>query len=277
MDVTSFILSLASFFIISHFMYRLSGRKDWAFFFLGVIFLSSLFEFIPVAFGNYTFEVKLLVFVSRVLPVMLAAALFTRFTGGFSRKKIRYKRSKFKEPNEYIFTTSYIITIIYEMFVIAVVISTLSYFFVDGILQFVLFAISLFIISYGGFKLYQLRFFKNDKIVVIIGKEKENIFIKTIDPKMKKLTIKDVYQNENYLIDKFATIQLYEDNHFKEKHYLYWIATTNPFEIEDSSFIKSKLGYEEHIMHLMKYHDAIIKLNLSKNRYEVLKSVKFKK
>jgi hypothetical protein len=277
MDVTSFILSLASFFIISHFIYRLSGRKDWAFFFLGVIFLSSLFEFIPVAFGNYTFEVKLLVFVSRVLPVMLAAALFTRFTGGFSRKKIRYKRSKFKEPNEYIFTTSYIITIIYEMFVIAVVISTLSYFFVDGILQFVLFAISLFIISYGGFKLYQLRFFKNDKIVVIIGKEKENIFIKTIDPKMKKLTIKDVYQNENYLIDKFATIQLYEDNHFKEKHYLYWIATTNPFEIEDSSFIKSKLGYEEHIMHLMKYHDAIIKLNLSKNRYEVLKSVKFKK
>jgi hypothetical protein len=277
MDFTGFLLSLASFFIISHFIYRLSGRKDWAFFFLGIIFLSSLFEFLPVAFGNYTFEVKLLVFVSRVLPVMLAAALFTRFTGGFSRKKVHIKRSKFKEPNEDIFTTSYIIIIIYEMFVIAVIISILSYFFVDGILQFVLFGISIFIIAYGAFKLYQLRFFKNDKIVLIIGKEKENIYMKTIDPKMRKLTIKDVYENENYLIDKFATIQLYEENHFKEKHYLYWIATTNAFEIEDPSFIKTKLGYEEHIMNLMKYHDAIIKLNLVKNRYEVLKSVKFKK
>jgi hypothetical protein len=275
--ITSFILSLASYFIISHFIYRLSGRKDWAFFFLGIIFLSSLFDFLPYAFGNYSFPIILLVFVSRVLPVMLAASLFTRFTGGLSKKKIRMKRSHFKEPNEDIYTTSYIIKIVYMMFVIAILISALSYFFIDGVLQYVLFAISLFVVIYGIVKLYQLRFFKNDKVVIIIGKEKENIYIRTIDPKLTKITIKDIYQNENYLIDKFATIQLYEENHFLEKHYLYWIATTKPFEIEDPSFVKTTLGYEQHIMSLMKYHDAVIKLNLVKNRYEVLKSIKYKK
>jgi hypothetical protein len=275
--ITSFILSLASYFIISHFIYRLSGRKDWAFFFLGIIFLSSLFDFLPYVFGNYAFPIILLVFVSRVLPVMLAASLFTRFTGGLSKKKIRMKRSHFKEPNEDIYTTSYIIKIVYMMFVIAILISALSYFFIDGVLQYVLFAISLFVVIYGIVKLYQLRFFKNDKVVIIIGKEKENIYIRTIDPKLTKITIKDIYQNENYLIDKFATIQLYEENHFLEKHYLYWIATTKPFEIEDPSFVKTTLGYEQHIMSLMKYHDAVIKLNLVKNRYEVLKSIKYKK
>ncbi|BCR36878.1 hypothetical protein [Mariniplasma anaerobium] len=275
--ITSFVLSLASYFIISHFIYRLSGRKDWAFFFLGIIFLSSLFDFLPYAFGNYAFPIILLVFVSRVLPVMLAAALFTRFTGGLSKKKIRIKRSHFKEPNEDIYTTSYIIKIVYIMFIIAILISVLSYFFMDGALQYVLFAISLFVVIYGIVKLYQLRFFKNDKVVIIIGKEKENVYMKTIDPKLTKITIKDIYQNENYLIDKFATIQLYEENHFKEKHYLYWIATSKAFEIEDLSFIKTTLGYEEHIMGLMKYHDAIIKLNYVKNRYEVLKAVKFRK
>lgn len=277
MDITSFLLSLASFFIIAHFIYRLSGRKDWAFFFLGVIFISSLFDFLPVAFGNYTFEVILLVFVSRVLPVIFAAALFTRFTGGFAKKRLPIKKTRFKEPNEDIFTTSYIIKIIYIMFIIAIAISLLSYFFIDGVLQYVLFAISLFVIIYGIFKLFQLRHFDYDKVIIIIGKEKENIYMKKIDPKLTKLTIKDIYQNDNYLIDKFATVQLYEENHFKEKHYLYWIATSKPFEIEDPSFVKIKLGYEKHIMDLMKYHDAIIKLNLVKNRYEVLKSVKFKK
>lgn len=275
--ITSFVLSLASYFIISHFIYRLSGRKDWAFFFLGIIFLSSLYDFLPYAFGNYAFAIILLVFVSRVLPVMLAASLFTRFTGGISKKKIHIKRSHFKEPNEDIYTTLYIIKIIYIMFVIAIFISVLSYFFMDGALQYVLYAVSLFVVAYGVFKLYQLRFFKNDKVVIIIGKEKENIYMKTIDPKLTKITIKDIYQNENYLIDKFATIQLYEENHFLEKHYLYWIATSKPFEIEDPTFVKTTLGYEQHIMGLMKYHDAVIKLNLVKNRYEVLKSIKYKK
>lgn len=275
--ITSFILSLASYFIISHFIYRLSGRKDWAFFFLGIIFLSSLFDFLPYAFGNFAFPIVLVVFVSRILPVMFAAVLFTRFTGGLSKKKIRIKRSHFKEPNEDIYTTSYIIKIIYIMFIIAVLISILSYFFMDGVLQYVLYAVSLFVVIYGFIKLYQLRFFKTDKVVIIIGKEKENVYMKTIDPKLTKITIKDMYQNDNYLIDKFATIQLYEDNHFKEKHYLYWIATSKPFEIEDPTFVKTILGYEKHIMNLMKYHDAIIKLNHVKNRYEVIKSVKFKK
>ncbi|MCD4827196.1 MAG: hypothetical protein K8Q99_05390 [Acholeplasmataceae bacterium] len=277
MDITNFILSLASFFIISHFIYRISGRKDLSFLFLSIVFLSSLFSFLPVAFGNNSGKIILLVFVSNVLPIILAAVLFIRFTGGISRKRLKIKRTKFKVPNEDIFAMSYIKKAIYAMFLFSVIISALGYFLIDDFLEYVLYAISLFVIIYGIVKLYQLRYFKSDKVIIIIGKEKEFAYTRTLDPHMAKVTIKDLYVNENYIIDKFATIQLYEDHHYIEKHYLYWIATSQPFKIEDPNFIKINLDYEEHIMHLEKYHDAIIKLNLSKNRYEVLKSVKFKK
>ncbi len=277
MDITNFILSLASFFIISHFIYRISGRKDLSYLFLLIIFLSSLFNFLPVAFGNNSGKIILLVFVSNVLPIILAAIFFIRFTGGISRKRIKIKRTKFKVPNEDIFATTYIKKAIYAMFLFSVIISALGYFLIDDFLEYVLYAISLFVIIYGIVKLYLLRYFKSDKVIIIIGKEKEYAYMRTLDPHMAKVTIKDLYVNENYIIDKFATIQLYEDHHYIEKHYLYWIATSQPFKIEDPNFIKINLDYEEHIMHLEKYHDAIIKLNLSKNRYEVLKSVKFKK
>ncbi len=275
--ITSFILSLLSYFIIAHFIYRLSNRKNWSYIFLSIMLISSLFEFIPLLSENVESKILLLIFMSRVLPVIFAFVLFLRFTGGIQFKKINIKRKKFKNPDEDIFTTSYLKKIIYIMFIMSLAIAALAYFFIDGYLLYILAAIALFVIIYGIVKLYQLRAFKCDKVMIIIGREKELVFETTLDQKLSKLHIKDIYHNEDYLIDRFATIHIYENKALIEKHYLYWIATTIPFEIENKEFKNINLDYKEHIQSLMKYHDAIIKLERVRTKYHVIKETKFRK
>lgn len=275
--ITSFILSLLSYFIISNFIYRLSNRKNWSYIFLGVIFISSFSDLIPLISLGAEFKILLLVFMSRILPVILAFLLFTKFTGGFRTKKIKRKKQKFKDTNEDIFLTGYLKKIIMIMFVMSLAVSLLSYFFIDGVLSWILIIMSMFVIGFGIVKLYQLKDFKEDKLIIIIGRQKEAAYQTVLNKKSTKLNIKDVYHNEDYIIDRFATVHIYENKKLIEKHYLYWIATSQVFEISNPNFKKISLGYQSHIDNLMKYHDAIIKLNKHRLSYEVIKETKFRK
>lgn len=275
--IISFLLSFFSFFIISHFIYRITGRKNWSYLFLGVIFLSSFYDFLQYVFAQVETNILLLVFMSKVLPVIFAFVLFAKFTGGIHVKKIKIKKTKYKDPNEDIFTTKYLKKIIYIMFVLSLFIGGISYLYIEDFLKYVLLIISGFVILFGIYKLMQLRGFKNDKIILIIGRQKELTYEMTIDQSQSRLTIKDVYQNENYIIDKFATIHIYENQKLIEKHYLYWIATSQVFEIDHAGFYKVKLPYKEHIQDLMKYHDAIIKLEKTKKGYHLIKEKKYRK
>ena len=45
---------------------------------------------------------------SRVLPVIFAAILFIKISGGIRVKKMKVNRPKLKDPNEDIFTTTYL-------------------------------------------------------------------------------------------------------------------------------------------------------------------------
>ncbi|MFA5471318.1 MAG: hypothetical protein WC219_04665 [Acholeplasmataceae bacterium] len=275
--IISFFLSFFSFFIISHFIYRLFGKKQWSLIFLGVIFISSFFDFFNFVQAGYENIILVYVFMSRVLPVIFAAILFIKISGGIRVKKIKVSRPKLKDPNEDIFTTTYLRKIIYLMSLLSIVIALLSYFFIDDILKYVLIAISSIVIIFGLYKLYELRYFKEDKVLLIIGKQKEVTYEMTLDKTYHKTHIKDLYKNEDYLIDKFATIHIYEDKKLTEKHYLYWIATSQVFEVTDKKFHKVNLLYKNHIMELMKYHDAIIKLEKSKSGYQVMKEKKYRK
>ncbi len=275
--IISFFLSFFSFFIISHFIYRIFSRKQWSYIFLGVVLLSSFFDFIQYVTQGYETTILVYVFMSRVLPIIFAAILFTKMTGGFQLKKIRVKKTKYKDPNEDIFTTSYLKKVIYFVSLISIAIGFLSYFFIDDILQYILMGVSLLVILFGIYKLYTLRYFKQDKIILIVGKQKEYIYEMTINQTSSKLQIEDVYVNENYLIDKFATVHIYEQHNIIEKHYLFWIATQQVFEIDDPKFKKIELEYKDHIANLMKYHDAIIKLEKHKRSYTLMKEKKYKK
>ncbi len=275
--IISFFLSFFSFFIISHFIYRIFGKKQWSYIFLGIIFLSSFFDFMQYVQAGFEATILLYVFMSRVLPVIFAATLFIKMTGGMHIKKIRVNRPKFKDPNEDIFTTIYLRKIIYIMSLFSIIIGLLSYFFIDDILKYILLIISGLVVLFGIIKLYELRYFKSDKIILIVGKQKENIYEMTLDKSYNRVHIKDVYKNDDYLIDKFATVHIYQDKKLLEKHYLYWIATSVAFEVTDKKFNSINLQYKQHIENLMKYHDAIIKLDKQKSGYKIMKEKKYRK
>jgi hypothetical protein len=236
-----------------------------------------MYEFIPVLINVSDPYIILYAFLIRVFPVLFSSVLFIKFTGGLRFRSRRIKTPKIKEKKDEIFTTSYLKKFIYLMFVFAIVVIGLSILFIEDLLQYILIILGSGVIIYGIVVLYQLRAFKSDVIILIVGKQKEYIYEHQLNPKQAIITIKDVYQNEDYLIDKFATVHIYEDKKLKEKHYLYWIATSKPFEIEDPKFKKITLGYNEHIAELMKYHDAIIKLEKHKLSYSKIKEKKYKK
>lgn len=276
-DIVSFVMSALSYFIISHFIYRITNKIKWAYGFLIIIFLSSMYEFIPVLFNTSDPYIILYVFLIRVFPVLFSSVLFIKFTGGLRFKSTRIRTPKIKEKKDEIFTTSYLKKFIYLMFIFALVVIGLSIFFVEDLLQYILIILAVGVVVYGIVILYQLRAFSADVIILIVGKQKERVYEHKLNPKQAIITIKDIYQNDDYLIDKFATVYIYEEKKLKEKHYLYWIATSQTFEVEDPNFKKIELGYKAHIEELMKYHDAIIKLDKHKLSYTKIKEKKYKK
>lgn len=276
-DVVSFLISILSYFIIAHFIYRVFRKIKWAYIFLSVIFAATLYQWIPVLLNNSDPLILLYSFIIMVFPIIFSSLLFIKFTGGFRMKTPKFKQPKLKESKDEIFTTSYLKKFIYVMFIFALGVIGLTIFFIDGLLYYLLIIVSALVIIYGLFMLYQLRAFKLDKVILIVGKQKEFVYEHKLEPKKAIVTIKDIYQNENYLIDKFATIYIYEANKLIEKHYLYWIATSQAFEIDDPKFKKIELGYKEHIQELMKYHDAIIKLEKHKLSYTKIKEKKYRK
>ena len=276
-DIVRFLISIISYFIIAHFIYRVFGKIKWSYIFLGVIFISTLYEWIPFALHLSDPYLLLYSFIIMVFPILFSSLLFIKFTGGLRFKTPKIKRTKIKESKDEIFTTSYLQKFIYMMFFFALVVIGLTIFFIEGLLFYLLIVVSSAVIIYGAWMLYQLRAFDLDKIILIIGKQKEMVYEHKLEPKKAIVTIKDIYKNDDYLIDKFATIYVYEDKKLIEKHYLYWIATSQVFEIEDPHFKKIELGYKEHIQELMKYHDAIIKLEKHKLSYSKIKEKKYRK
>lgn len=276
-DIVRFLISIISYFIIAHFIYRVFGKIKWSYIFLSVILISTLYEWIPIALNLNDPYLLIYSFIIMVFPILFSSVLFIKFTGGLRFKTPKIKRTKFKESKDEIFTTSYLQKFIYMMFFFALVVIGLTVFFIEGLLFYLLIIVSSGVILYGIWMLYQLRAFRLDKIILIVGKQKEYIYEHILEPKKAIITIKDIYKNEDYLIDKFATIYLYEQKKLVEKHYLYWIATSQVFDIEDPQFKKIELGYKEHIQELMKYHDAIIKLEKHKLSYSKIKEKKYRK
>lgn len=281
MEFLSIILSFFSYTIFAYVGFSIFGRRKMvAYIILSVLFAQGLYNFLPYIIYQASLQLILIVFAFELLPVISAFIAFKYLTRTPSIKK--YKRPKGEKqaklnpiiyPSEYIkvmslalFSVSSLIGII---FVTLYVLDIINISILNVVIIITIIVISVLYSLYMIFFQLSLR---EEKIMIFIGKQKEKCFSYDLDQLNKPFSIKDIYQNESFIIDQIGDLSIYQGFKLKEKHYIFWIATSTLFDIEKRGFYPSNRKYQSYlenvskyqVIHMKLYEDAYGKLHQNK-------------
>jgi hypothetical protein len=254
-DFINFVMSLASYFILSYFIYSILRRnRKIPMIMLGIFFVSSFVDWLSIYRAGYESAIVVLYFMSRVLPVIFAFILFMMFTGGFSIGKLKF-RKKLKNFSSDIQTKRLNDLMSYGLLLGSVFIGIGSYFLMEDSIQYVLMAFSGIAFVLGIVILIENVKIKNEYVILFIGRNKELTYTYQIPKDKIQLKIKDFYQNDAYIVDPIGEVVLIYSNKKIEKHYLYWIATGDQVNMENELLTKTQsVSYEKYLDTLEKYH-----------------------
>jgi hypothetical protein len=254
-DFINFVMSLASYFILSYFIYSILRRnRKIPIIMLGVFFVSSFVDWLNVLRAGYESTIVMLYFMSRVLPVIFAFVLFMMFTGGFKFGKLKF-RKKLKNFSSDIQTKRLNDLMSYGILIGSVLIGIGSYYFMQDSIQYVLMAVSGVAFILGIVILIENKKIKNEYVILFIGRRKELTYEYHIPKDKIRLEIKDFFQNDIYIVDPIGEVVLIHNNKKIEKHYLYWIATGDQVNMENERLTKiNPVSYAKYLDSLEKYH-----------------------
>jgi len=256
-----FVLSYAGFFILSHFLYSISGRRRK----IPVIVFSLLIVSSLVNFFNYmSFGLSasqlILYFLATVLPIILAFYTFMIFTGGMTLGKLNLRSRKIKGISPNIQTKRLLNITSYIMISVSIVLGILA-----GFYQLIFVPLFVLILGIGVYFLYINQQIISESVILFIGKNKEKIYEFPISKEKNKVYVQDFFQNEMYIVDPIGiAIQINPEKKI-EKHYLYWIATGDLISVKDMPLKPiSKLSYQSFIHLYEKYHYRQIYFNVGR-------------
>jgi hypothetical protein len=261
----NFAMSTAGYFILSVFIYNIAGRKRK----IPVILLSLFtaiesFQVMNTFVSGYPLDAIMLVFLLRVMPLLLAWFFFLSFTGGVHIRKIRFHQ-KLKSLNTDIQTKKMTETISIIIMSGSLGIGLLAYYFMEGFMVVLMIIASIVSFVLGIWMFLTQRKIVGEKIIVFVGRDKEKIYGYDIPKHKTKMTIKDFYQNSNYIVDAIGEAHLTYDDKTVEKHYLFWIATGDNIDMKGEVLDKvSALPYQTFLSHFEKYHYKKVWFTLSR-------------
>ncbi len=253
--VINFVMSLAGYFILSVFIYNIAGRKrKISLIILSVFTLIETYQVIQAALMGVLPSMIILLFVARVLPLLLAFFFFMSFTGGLPLLKFKF-RKKLKNFNTDIQTKKKTFFVGLSMIIGSIVLILLAYYFIEDILMFVVMGLSLISFGFGIYFILMTQKISEEKVILLVGREKEHIYGFNIPKDKLSLTVKDFFKNDRYIVDAIGEIEMIHENKSITKHYLFWIATGDKVDMtgEDLSKI-SRLSYQDFLGHFEKYH-----------------------
>ena len=246
-----FVLSFAGFFILSHFLYSITGRRrKIPVIVFTVLLISSLANFFNVlSYGGSASEL-ILYFLITVAPILLAFYTFMVFTGGVSFFKLNFGRRTLKGISSDIQTKRMLDITSYIMISVSVVLGVVA-----GFYQLIFVPLFVIILAVGIYFLYTNHQIISESVILFIGRNKEKIYEFPISKDKNKVYIKDFFENDMYIVDPIGiAIQINPEKKI-EKHYLYWIATGDSISVKDMPLKPvSKLSYQDFIDKYEKYH-----------------------
>jgi hypothetical protein len=256
-----FVLSYAGFFILSHFLYSISGRRrKIPVIVLSLLLVSSLANFFSYLSFGLTTSQLILYFLATVLPIILAFYTFMIFTGGMSFGKLNLRSRTIKGISPNIQTKRMLNITSYVMISVSIVLGILA-----GFYQLIFVPLFVLILGIGVYFLYSNQQIVSESVILFIGKNKEKIYEFSIPKEKNKIYVKDFFQNEMYIVDPIGiAIQINSEKKI-EKHYLYWIATGDVISVKDMPLKPiSKLSYQSFINQYEKYHYRQIYFNVGR-------------
>lgn len=269
MEFLSIILSFFSYTIFAYVGFSIFGRrKIVAYIILGVLFAQGLYNFIPYVIYQASLQLIVIVFAFELLPVIAAFMAFKYLTRTPGVKK--YKRPKGEKQaklNPIIYPSKYIkvmsLTLLIVSSLIGIIFIALYLFdMIDISLLNVSIIMTIIVISVL-YSIYMILFqlsLKEEKVMIFIGKQKEKCFAYDLNQLKKPFTIKDIYQNESFIIDQIGDLSIYQGYKLKEKYYIFWIATSTSFDIHQRGFYPSNKKYDIYLENVSKYQVVHMKL-----------------
>jgi len=253
--IINFVMSLAGYFILSVFIYNIAGRKRKISLIILLVFtLIETYRVIEVALMGALPSIIVLLFVARVLPLLLAFFFFMSFTGGLPLLNIRF-RKKLKNFNTDIQTKKKTFFVGLSMMIGSLVLILLSYYFIEDLLMFVVMGFAFTSFGFGIYFMIRTQKILEEKVILLIGREKETIYGFDIPKDKLSITVTDFFKNDRYIVDAIGEIEIMQENKLIIKHYLFWIATGDKVDMSGEDLLRiSRLSYQDYLSHFEKYH-----------------------
>jgi hypothetical protein len=261
----TFVGQMISAFFIAHITFIIFSRqRKIPMIILYVWMFLALLEGLQGLLSGVQFLDFALYFMVRVLPVIFATLLFLSVTGGFPRFELRRRKRMKPIKNEIVTVRRDKEMLLFAAFA-SVLIAIPAYLLIDDFLRYVIPIVSVFVLILSIFYYRKLEKVRLECIVLFIGRTKEKIYFKTIDPKTKRLEVKDFYTNDLYIVDSIGVAIIERSDMTIEKHYLFWIATGDSVDMSKESFVqKESLPYQDALHEFEKYHYRIMHFKVSR-------------
>jgi hypothetical protein len=262
--VIDFVMRTIGYFILSYFVYQITGRRHKYINIMFLVFLAiEAFQVFQVLFQDLNFA--LLLFTLRLLPLLVSWYFFLRFTNGF-HMGMKFKRSKLKGIKHEIITSKRAKMGSIYMMIGAVPLFLVGYFFMEEIMVYVMYACSLLSLVGGVYIFLLQKKIKSEEVIVFIGRDKALKYRYDIPKDSYKVLPTDFFRNDDYIIDPIGQVVLVNEDQTMEIHYLYWVATSAQVDLKDSPLEEIKtIPYQDDISDFEKYH-------YKKTTYQYLKT-----
>ncbi|RJX26817.1 MAG: hypothetical protein C4537_01755 [Acholeplasma sp.] len=249
-----FVLGSVSYFILTYFVYSIFGyKKKIAYGLLGIIFLSTVYQFIRLIPLTDNTSLLILVGVIEIGPVFFAYLIFSSLTGGIPLIKIK-RKTRLKNLSTAVITKRSKVQTSYMVFAGGLIVGLLGYFLIADVMRYVVVILSAAFIVLGIILWIEQSKIIFERIVLFIGREKEHIYIFEVN-KALSIDIPDFFKNENYIVDRIGEAIILNDQKQKSIDYLYWVATSDKIDVKDMPLIKiENLPYQEDLNRYEKYH-----------------------
>ncbi len=261
----TFIGQMISAFFIAHITFIIFSRqRKIPMIILFVWMFLALLEGLQGLLYGLPFLDFALYFMVRVLPLIFAILLFLSVTGGLPRIKLS-RRKRIKPIKDEIITVRRDKEMLFYAALASVLIAIPAYLLIDDFLRYVIPVISIFVVFLSIYYVRKLEKVRQECIVLLIGRAKERIYLKTIDQKTRRLGVKDFYSNDLYIVDPIGVAVILRSDMTIEKHHLFWIATGDSVDMSKESFVrKESLPYQDSLDDFEKYHFRIMHFKVSR-------------
>ena len=268
-------LSFGGYLMLTYFIYHiLNHNRTIPLFIYGVLFITQFSQLIQIIRMGAPLTIIMYAVMSYLAPVILAFMVFLRLTGGFLLPKYR-REKKLKSISSDVET-------IYQHRILSIILGSsgllfaiLAYVLIPEWTKWLIVSFGILVFILGVNLLLKELSVLHESVLLIVGRKDKKYYEYKIPAKKMKVSIKEFFGNENYIVDPIGRIILTDDVKKKSLYYVYWIATQDQIDMKNEQKLSQvEIPFESFIDRFEKYHFRIIHLHKHQDNSISLESIK---